>query len=129
VNRYLYKKKMALFSDLNEVAYFQIKKDRSILQNKIFELQNLLSELDVAFYHLQCVYEPQINITIEDSIEKSIYKGSVVVVHPDSEKDVTIQFQIGDVNSYKDISDEQLISDSKKLARENIKSKFPIYFI
>jgi hypothetical protein len=120
---------MALFSDLNEVAYFQIKKDRSILQNKIFELQNLLSELDVAFYHLQCVYEPQINITIEDSIEKSIYKGSVVVVHPDSEKDVTIQFQIGDVNSYKDISDEQLISDSKKLARENIKSKFPIYFI
>ena len=120
---------MAIFSDLNEVAFLQIKKDREILKRKLNEIQGLLNDLDVAYVHLSGVYEPEIVISVEDFNGKRKFTGRLEVRHPDSNQNIGLDFTIGDEKDYKGINDQNLIHDSKRIAREQIKKTFPIYFM
>jgi hypothetical protein len=120
---------MAIFSDLNEVAFRQIKKDREILLNKLDEIQGLLNDLDVAYVHLKGVYEPEIVISIEVRDGNPKFIGQIEVPHPDSNKGISLDFVIGDKKNYNGINDIELLLDSKRTAREHIMKTFPIYFM
>lgn len=119
---------MGLLVTLNEEGFQTLKKDRDIVKNKIKELELVLSHLDPAYNQLQPFYEPKIDITIVQSKGKELYMGKTNIVIPDSGINKEISFGIDYVEKYKDITDEKLIEDAKREAREHLSVRFPSYF-
>ena len=109
-----------LLSNLSESGYFQLKKDRDSISNKINELESILMNFDLALESLECIYNPQVKIfNVED-----VFWGRIVLKHPDLIEDKLIEFIIGDSNS--DPASIEILSKQK--AREEIKKIFPLYF-
>lgn len=119
---------MGLLVTLNEEGYQTLKKDREVIINKIKELELVLNELDPAYKTLQPFYEPKIDISLSDLQEENVYVGSVFVVPGDKAVKRRIKFVINSVSQYKDINDERLLEDAKKIARDELIKFFPTYF-
>jgi hypothetical protein len=119
---------MGLLVTLNEEGYQTLKKDREVIINKIKELELVLNELDPAYKHLKPFYEPKIDISLSESRGENVYVGSVFVVPGDKAVKRRIKFVINSVSQYKDINDERLLEDAKKIARDELIKFFPTYF-
>jgi ATP phosphoribosyltransferase regulatory subunit HisZ len=119
---------MGLLVTLNEEGYQTLKKDREVIITKIKELEMVLKELDPAYKILQPFYEPKINISLSELRGENVYVGSVFVVPGDKVMKRRIKFVINSVNQYKDINDERLLEDAKKIARDELIKFFPTYF-
>ncbi len=61
-------------------------------------------------------------------IIENVYVGSVFVVPGDKAVKRRIKFVINSVSQYKDINDERLLEDAKKIARDELIKFFPTYF-
>ena len=119
---------MGLLVTLNEEGYQTLKKDREVIINKIKELEMVLNELDLAYKILQPFYEPKIDISLSELRGENVYLGSVFVVPGDKAMKRRIKFVINSVSQYKDINDERLLEDAKKIARDELIKFFPTYF-
>lgn len=119
---------MGLLVTLNEEGYQTLKEDREVVKNKIKELELVLNHLEPAFQLLQPFYEPKIDITIIESKGESLYSGKIFVVPADRAAKRRISFVIGPIEKYKDINDERLLEDTKKLARQQLTKFYPSYF-
>ena len=122
------KQKMGLLVTLNEEGYQTLKKDREVVKNKIQELELVLNHLEPAYQQLQPFYEPKIDISIIETKGESFYSGKIFVVPADKAMKRRISFVIGPIENYKDINDERLLDDTKKLAREQLTKFYPSYF-
>lgn len=119
---------MGLLVTLNEEGYQTLKKDREVIINKIKELELVLNELDPAYKNLKPFYEPKIDIYTYERFGEKNYKGRVFVVTADKAMKQRFSFTIGSIDKYKDISDERLLEDAKKIARDELIKFFPTYF-
>jgi hypothetical protein len=119
---------MGLLVTLNEEGYQTLKKDREVIINKIKELEMVLNHLEPAYQELHPFYEPKIDISLSEVQGENVYVGSVFVVPGDKGMKRRIKFVINSVNQYKDINDERLLDDAKKIARDELIKFFPIYF-
>ena len=119
---------MGLLVTLNEEGYQTLKKDRDVIINKIKELEMVLNELDPAYKILQPFYEPKIDISLGESRGENVYVGNLFVAPSNKAMKRRIKFVINSVSQYKDINDERLLEDAKKIARDELIKFFPTYF-
>ena len=119
---------MGLLVTLNEEGYQTLKKDREVVKNKIRELELVLNHLEPAYKQLQPFYEPYVTISIRKVRGKDMYFGNSKIVSPDNVIRDIINFRIDFVDKYKDINDEQLLEDTKRLARKQLNKLYPSYF-
>jgi hypothetical protein len=119
---------MSLLIGLNETGFLSLKNDRDIIINKIKDLEVVLKELDTAYNHLKCFYEPEVRIYKQDSRGRQMYMGSVEIFLPDNVMKREVSFSIDWVDNYKGDFDEKLIEDAKKEAHDTLKTRFKTYF-
>lgn len=113
---------------LNKKVYDQVKKDREILLERIKTSQYILDELDTVFPILDSVFNPKINIRINDRGDKSYYIGIFSFLLPDGTKSKNFTFTIGNVKDYNGIDDEKLLQDAFDKSQKRIKNECPEFF-
>jgi hypothetical protein len=124
---------MPLLINLNERSFFEIKKNRKRLLKKIEILKNeverhsqMLSEYNLALERLQDFYEPTIILKKVKYFKGEYYRGLIRFSYPERHE---ITFKLGKQSDFKGLDDENLRTLADKLGREEIRKRFPTYFL
>jgi hypothetical protein len=115
---------MFLLTDLTKTGYFQIKKDRDLLVEKMKGIQALVEEIDLALPFLQAIYEPEIKIGKNDRL--GFYVAGCRI--PYNQDFVKVFIKVAPISKYKMKDDPALIEEAHKKVMDKIKSRFPNHF-
>ena len=115
---------MFLLTDLTKTGYFQIKKDRDLLVEKMKGIQTLVEEIDLALPFLQAIYEPEIKIVKNDKL--GFYTASCRIPYNDGY--IRINIKVAPISRYKMKEDPALLKEANRKVMDKIKSHFPEHF-
>jgi hypothetical protein len=115
---------MILLTDLTKSGYLKMKSDREILEKKIFNIQTIIDEFDLALPFLESIYEPKVSIFYQDNI--GFYVATVVV--PYQGEDLNIVCKVGTKTQFDGDEDPNLLKKAHSMIEGKITEMFPLHF-